>query len=269
MKIRLVDFKEPTFQNFTFDPIIQALLVCLSKLNHEVTLSIRETDPDAINICIAFHRVFVDNFHFNLPKKTIILNLEPLELNSKIERYQNYIKAISSYPVIDYSYENKNFLNTEKIFIFKFGFFNFPNNYENIQRDKFTFLGTLSNRRILILNQIARKFKNVQAIHNLWGIHRDNVMLKSKAILNINKNENSILEVYRIWHSLCLGVPVISENGVDKKLKNEWVNFINFSDDLLDFNLNEADFNKHKLYKKTSFLEEVVNLINWITKVTN
>ena len=54
MKIHLVDFKEPQFQNYTFDPFLHAFFISLKKLGHDVSLAIRETDDTAINIFFAF-----------------------------------------------------------------------------------------------------------------------------------------------------------------------------------------------------------------------
>ena len=269
MKIQLVDFKEPQFQNFTFDPLLHALLISLKKLGHEASLSIRETDPDAVNIFFAFHRVFSDNYNYSFPKKTIIFNLEPLEINSNIERFKKYIDVISeNFPIIDYSYQNQNFLQNQYNFLFKFGYFDFGINYSSNINNKISFIGTLSNRRIEILNKLYEQKKiNIQVFNNLWGVHRDNELIKSKATLNINKKEDGILEIYRIWHALSLGIPVISEIGIDIKLMEDWKKYVFFAPNLMNFDYKKLSNSKNLLYKETSFESEVSKLMSWIKQI--
>lgn len=268
MKIHLVDFKEPQFQNYTFDPFLHAFFISLKKLGHDVSLAIRETDDTAINIFFAFHRVFADNFKFKLPKKTIIFNLEPLHERTNIDRFKKYNNEISkNFPIIDYSYKNHKFLDIKDCYIFKFGFFNFGLHYLSNTNNKITFIGTLNQRRVDILNQLHSKKVDIVAINNLWGIHRDNELIKSKSIINICKNEKSILEIYRIWHALCLGVPVISEMGIDKRLVDDWEKYVFFTPNLLSFDYQKYNNAKCLLYKETSFENEVLNLSKWINEI--
>jgi predicted mannosyl-3-phosphoglycerate phosphatase (HAD superfamily) len=85
------------------------------------------------------------------------------------------------------------------------------------------------------------------------------------ATLNIGKFEQHILEVYRIWHSLCLGTPVISERGTDVQLSRTWARYVNFVTDLDQLNTMKIDVTGPKLYAAESSLkDEVARLQNWM-----
>jgi hypothetical protein len=109
----------------------------------------------------------------------------------------------------------------------------------------------------------------IRGFSNFWGYERDYELATCGAVLNISKNTDSILEIYRLWHSLCMGTQVISEKGADDVLVKEWSNFVCFVEDPSQITsidtLEIPAANRYKL--ETSFTSEVEKLLVWIDEV--
>jgi hypothetical protein len=277
-KICLVEFHRPNFKIQTFSEIISSLLSSFSRMGVDVSYKQNQTDADATNIIFGSHRLFQSykTVETYLPhiSNSIFFNLEPLLIESSNASHLNYVNLLKKSKVIDYSDNNCSLLRelgNNSCHRFRFGYISltpasahFPSRNNN-----FIFYGVPSERRKRIIESLLKNNLPLRAVSGYWGFERDYEIATAKAVLNISKSNDSILELYRLWHSLCLGTPVVTEPGVDSVLVSEWKNYVAIIDSLDDFSIdNLKSIPPARLYKEqTSFYDETVRLKDWISLV--
>ena len=277
-KICIVEFdrfenNQPVGSSATFEELIHALLHSFHDIGYQVNYKRNQLDSNSMNILLGVHRLFYSFENIKFKENYCVLNLEPLdekiyqeEGKHTIIRFSRYLNFLKNSKVIDYSYSNIEILkkfhsNSE---LFKFGFFDFNKNYlKTTPNNLYIFYGNCGDRRTKIFTKLINEEKlPINILHNIWGIYRDHEILNSKGIINIHRLENVPLEIYRIWHSLCLGKPILSEKGSDKKLDNDYSDYIFFANDPRKITANELKILEAKNnYKKTSFKNNLSNVI--------
>ncbi len=93
------------------------------------------------------------------------------------------------------------------------------------------FMGAMNNRREDLLNKLRENGLNVYIAdtYNLWDEERNNIVKRSKILLNIHYYESAILETARLSYALSLGECfVVSEPSTDKLLDREYSKFVEF-----------------------------------------
>ena len=88
------------------------------------------------------------------------------------------------------------------------------------------FYGSLNERRQLIIDKLNEKGYKVIAKNNVWKNERDELISRSKLIINIHYFEQSILESVRLSYLLSNGCHVISEISQDPILDKWHSNYI-------------------------------------------
>ena len=83
------------------------------------------------------------------------------------------------------------------------------------------FMGSLSDRRKRILDNLGKKVNLHIGKNNLWREERDKLVSRSKIIIKIQFYDNGILELPRISYLLSNRALVISEKGREKNLSKE------------------------------------------------
>lgn len=270
----LCEFHRPNIKISTFHEIIHALLHSFNSLGQKSYYFQNICLSDGVNIAIGTHRLFQSFDQVPpLPENTIILNLEPLNEFSTETSHKKYLEFLSRSTVIDYSPHNVDLLNrlgNRNIFQFKFGFFPFLNNLSVPRLDHFLFYGTISSRRKLALDSFIQRKLPLKVITNSWAFERDYEIISSKFILNISKMDNSPLEIYRLWHALCLNTPIISEKGTDLELVNLWSDYVLFIEDLeiVDFEFITKQLISPEIYfNNTLFSDSCNELLSWISSI--
>jgi len=273
--INLVEFHRPDFRIDTFNEIISSLISSLNFLNKKVVRLDYLLEGDCINIIFGYHRLFQSDKYSqkNLSKNSIIFNLEPIYLLSEHSHYAEYINEIINFPIIDYSPLNINLLKNKgasNIFKFNFGYIDLRNGFNKFSKNKnYIFIGALTEYRKKILSTLISNKIKIKIYDSFWGISRDEEINLSKAVINLNKGELSILAVYRIWHSLCLNTPVISTVSIDKALNAEYEKFIKFYDSIETLNFNDELISPKLYQEETSFISSTLNLYAWIDSIVD
>ena len=273
--INLVEFHRPDFRIDTFNEIISSLISSLIFLNKKTARLDYLLQKDSINIIFGYHRLFQSDKYskISLSKNSIIFNLEPIYLLNEHPHYSEYIKEILNFPIIDYSPLNINFLKNRgasNIFKFNFGYINLRNGFNAFSKNKnYIFVGALTEYRQKILSALISNKIKIKISDSLWGIKRDQEINLSKAVINLNKDELSILAVYRIWHSLCLNTPVISSISLDKALNAEYEKYIKFYDSMETLSFNDELISPKLYQEKTSFTSSTRDLCAWIDSIVN
>ena len=212
------------------------------------------------------------NYHkFNF-ENCYYINLEQLTMDGTNSNY-DFLKPIidlkkikNNLKLLDYSYANVNILNKNSI---ESKYIPYQVNEEEIfnYEKKYDFVTCCSwNDRIMnIYNKINENIKNSYSIGHpiLYGKERDDILFRSKILVNIHHREKDyfILEEIRIIRCILNKVIVISENSLDhinfilykyiifvdydklvEKTMDVLINYDNYYNKIFkDFDINEID----------------------------
>lgn len=191
------------------------------------------------------HIVFgANNYIFSridVPNNSIIVNLEQLNTSSVWcnDLYYNFLRK---YEVWDYSDSNIQYLsnlgitNVKKINIGYSPCIEKYRDWDNYNKDVDVFFYGSMNKRRTDIYELLRKNRpqyNVVFKFGVYGTERDNLIARSKIVLNIHFYESKILEIVRISYLLANKICVISENGKNGAQEDEyekWKELIVFTD---------------------------------------
>lgn len=202
---------------FAFWEIAEAIHFSLIELGYESTLQLKKLEKDAVNIVFGCHLLEIELIP-KIPKSTIFINTE--QINSLEEVL---IKRISSFArnfeMWDYSERNiTKFqeLNIPNVKSLKLGF------QKELVRIKKSlnpdidvlFYGSINERRQKIISQLISRGLKVKSVFGLYGKERDELISRSKVILNHHYYESEIFEIIRVFYLLTNSVAVVGEvNG--------------------------------------------------------
>ncbi len=188
----------------------------------------------------------------NLPLFYIVMQFEPLCIRGL--QSENYLVILKkSLAIFEYSsnnlcvYQEFN-IPRDKVFLMQVGYAqNAPEQCaEHIVPKKLEkgiattkdvdilFFGTQTPYRLEIIDKLKRRYptKNIQIFDNIWGKVRDNIVKRSKIVLNIHteKQKKFPLETPRLLYLSRFNVHIVSEHCGDIEMENRWKHRICFSD---------------------------------------
>jgi len=173
-----------------------------------------------------------------LPKNYIVYQLEQStgDAESKWfnERYMEYMRnALETweYSLINYSYlKGQGIRNIVYIPLTYMSTCNrhFPK--DTVKDIDVLFYGSMNDRRRDIIAQLENSGITVTKSHSLWGSERDNMIARSRVILNIHFYDRSILETARLSYLLSNGCRIISEKSIDPVLDRDHSKYIDMVD---------------------------------------
>jgi hypothetical protein len=79
------------------------------------------------------------------------------------------------------------------------------------------FYGSANDRRKRIVEQLRNAGVNVHAVYGVYGQQRDQLIARSKVVLNIHYWESKLFEVVRISYLLANSKAVVSESSADER----------------------------------------------------
>lgn len=269
-RIVIVDIPSPGQLGSVFSDLILALTHTLHLLGVDVTYSRKLYPTKDPVIIFGMYRLFIKpQPRRNLPDNYFIFNLAPL-FQEKLAWFDEYIGYLARQKAsLDYAHFNADVLNKARLatggtHIFNFGYINlFP--YEGFKTsDKFVFYGSLNPERLKRLDEFKKAGVNLEVLQNSWGLERDMQIRMAKAVVNIGKYNPNLLEVYRIWHTLCLGSAVYSDAGVDAQLAEKHAPFVKIFNRLDEKSLQEEPISAAVYKKETDFTASVQALMVFI-----
>ncbi|HVC19762.1 MAG TPA: hypothetical protein VNE16_06775 [Vicinamibacterales bacterium] len=89
--------------------------------------------------------------------------------------------------------------------------------------------GTMSDRRIAVLDALRRRGLKVVRLFNVYGARRDSYIARAKIVLNIHTYEARLFEIVRVSYLLANGRCVVSEEGSDAALEAPYRDAVTFS----------------------------------------
>ena len=197
---------------------------------------------ECINIVFGAHLLKSDE---HIPKNSIIVDLE--QLNDESPQFgKYYIHVLKNHEVWTYSSHNVEWLRRKNITNVKHVPFGYMPSLEhgidtdidtNIDTDiDVLFYGNLSARRIHIQNMLIKVLPSIKITFkdNIWGDERDNLISRSKIILNIgNYHDIHLFEAVRVIPLLARQKFVISEectDGYNYEYLNDGLVFCSYTD---------------------------------------
>ena len=166
----------------------------------------------------------------------IILNSEQIE--SPFLKNKNYIKLLKDNIVFSYSDSITKWLE-ENIQIKIFGSFYFPfiKSLYNYKREyDVVFVGSITDKRLNILDNLKKTSLNVYCDFewkHLIPEDLNNLLNKSKVVINIPYYNNNALETHRIIKAMSAGCSVISLRSSDAELDSLYEDYIYFTSDIV------------------------------------
>ena len=221
---------------------------------------IPEIESDNIYIFVGIHYVVYPLI--DLPN-VYYINLEQMTIdgsNTQKNLLRDLInfKCNSSYlNLLDYSAGNISIINQYGI---ESKYVPYQVNHEEIYNyDKeldYVFCCTVNERKLYIFNQLKRFFPKSEFIGDppIWGHARDEILLKSKILINIHHEEKeyNIIEEIRITRCILNKIIVISEPSKysEKYPLNSYIIFVNYNEVIEKTKdvLNNYDLYYNKIY---------------------
>lgn len=173
-----------------------------------------KTDPDAVNIIIGVH-LLVPSIISRVPKKCIVLNTEQI-YSDNTPWISNIVAWAKKFPVWDYNQRNIekwNELGVMNVGLLRLGYHPM---LERIPKDNkkdidVLFYGSIGERRGKILNELAAAGLNLKTVFGIYGRERDELISRSKVVINIHHYDSKIFEVVRVFYLMTNAKAVVSE----------------------------------------------------------
>ena len=246
-------------------------------LKSQITFNYCDNNPSTKNIVLGAH-LLNDNLIEDIPENTIIFNTEQIE--SITENWKKKILNLARKNIIfwDYSQYNLDYLSKTiniKGKLFQIGYQKELNRINhNIDKNiDVLFYGSINARREHIINKLKDRKINVKTLFGVYGKERDDLIAKSKLILNMHMYDSKIFEIVRVFYLLSNSIPVISEVGSDTKFNNDFLDLICKStyeniekniiylleNDKKRIELGENGLNAIKKFPQIKFTEQILN----------
>lgn len=81
------------------------------------------------------------------------------------------------------------------------------------------FYGSMNERRDKIIQSLLNEGIEVYKAFNVYGKERDDLISRSKIVLNIHQHDAAIFEIFRCAHLMANSKCVVSEEGLDEELE--------------------------------------------------
>ena len=198
-----------------FTELAETLRDGFRALGTETTVAWNTFRPDTINLVLAWH-LLTEAQEASLPNSCILYNLE--QMDGKNRHLLVRLKRLSErFEIWDYSRSNINILHREGV---RAAIQHVPIGYMPIlsrirsaavQDIDVLFYGSVNFRRKLILEALAAEGLKVKAVYGLYGKKRDQLVARSKVVLNLHYYEAAILEEVRLSYLWSNRKAVVSE----------------------------------------------------------
>lgn len=200
-----------------FREVAETLQFGLIRLGHEARILDNLVDPEATNIVLGAH-LLEPRENELLPKDSIIYNLEQLGAASLSG---NYFALAQRFQIWDYS--ALNIVKWSEI-----GCVSPPQLVEvgyvpelsrivsQAEQDiDVLFYGSMNEHRRSVLRRLQDAGANVHAVFGVYGRERDELIARSKIVLNLHCLETKLFEIVRVSYLLANSKAVVSEPSPD------------------------------------------------------
>ena len=211
---------------FAFLELAQLLHFGIRSLNFGSKLSLNQIYTDSTNIVIGAHLLDVSHIS-QLPKNSIILNTEQLD-GINIAWLTPILQFAKNFSVWDYSLKNISKLNDLGFNKVKFLELGYQSELQRIPKSSLQdidvlFYGSMNPRREKIIAELREHDLNVHVSFAVYGPQRDELISRSKVVLNHHYYDTEIYEVVRSSYLINNAKLVVSEVNPSTSIDNRYL----------------------------------------------
>jgi SAM-dependent methyltransferase len=241
IKINVVRVRPPEYPHYrVFDEVVESLVKSLIDLGYDADATFNKIHAKSVNIMIGAH-MLPDQDLRNLPDNVIIYNFEQFSNQTSFMR-EAYVQAMATHGTLDYSLKNIEELTSRypdaKVAHVKLGYHKCLTKIQNRDKDiDVLFYGGISERRDKILTELEDKGIKVERAFNVYGKERDDLIKRSKVVLNMHQHEDTqILETVRVSYLMANSKAVVCERQESTEIPDELASGLTFAmyEDLVD-----------------------------------
>ena len=199
--------------SMAFWELAELLLYSLKDLNHQGIIQFNKIDTDCKNILIGFHLLDI-RYASQLPKDSVLINAE--QFLGGTPWNENILQWIRSFEVWDYSTQNIDCFKEMGLKNIKYLQLGYQKELSRIHKSPaqdidVLFYGSINDRRSRILESLKSSGLNVHTSFGVYGKDRDDLIARSKLVLNLHYYDSEIFEVVRVFYLLANSIPVVGE----------------------------------------------------------
>jgi hypothetical protein len=201
----------------------------LEDLGHTACLSTNRLQQDATNILIGVHLLDPSSIN-QFPKSSIVLNTEQVgDADSLWDK--NFVKWIAEFTTWDYSERNIARLKTlgiDNVKRLRIGYHDKLRRIPKaqVQDIDVLFYGSTNERRNKVLDDIRNLGINLKTVFGVYGKERDELISRSKLVLNLHFYNSKIFEIVRVFYLMTNGKAVVAEVDQETAIDGAYVSGI-------------------------------------------
>ena len=214
---------------YAFLELAQLLHFGIKSLNLRSKLSLNQICPDSTNIVIGAH-LLDTSLISQLPKNSIILNTEQLD-GINIAWLTPILQFAKNFSVWDYSLKNISKLNDLGFYKVKFLELGYQSELQRIpkkscQNIDVLFYGSMNPRREKVIAELRAYDLNVHVAFAIYGPQRDELISRSKVVLNHHHYDSEIYEVVRTSYLINNAKLVVGEVNLSTSIDTHYLTSI-------------------------------------------
>ena len=209
-----------------FTELAELIAYSLEDLGYESSISLNETYTDSRNIIIGAH--ILDTSHIKEIKScfpsTVILNTE--QVTNINDHWSNSLfEWVTNFETWDYSNANINYFKKQGIANIKYLSIGYHPKLTRIKKSEIQdidilFYGSSNERRLQVLNKFKSSGHNVNFIFGVYGEKRDNLISRSKIVLNLHRYDFKIFEIVRVFYLMSNSKAIVAEMTPDTDINH-------------------------------------------------
>jgi hypothetical protein len=213
--------------SFGFGEIIETVRFGLQSLGYEATYAINQFRPDSVNIVFGSQMLGIYNLE-RLPADTIVYNLEQVAGFAGNEINERMRFCAERFVIWDYSEFN---LPAWRTLNLRAPVVHVPIGYAPIltriepspeQDIDVLFYGVPGGKRLWVFAEICRALLRAVFLHGLYGAARDELIARSKIVLNVNQYPRSrLFEIARVSYLFANRKAIVSDFSADTKIEDD------------------------------------------------
>lgn len=198
-----------------FEEVARSLASCLRELGHETV----EVGQGGRLIMFGANNGIPVDSKFPIPDDAIVFNTEQMTFfGGRVQTQMQNFDTWKKHVIWDYSQENARRLReagAERVVHCPIGYHSRMTCIEPAPEEDIDvlFYGSVNPRRREVLEALQAADIDVKVFFGAYGKERDDIIARSKIVLNIHAMDESIWEIFRVSHLLANKKCVVSEDG--------------------------------------------------------
>lgn len=210
-----------------FDELVELIQVSLQKLGFHCSETANAVKLDCRNIIVGSH-LLGQGREISIPTNSIILNTEPLFSAENPAWTEVVLSYARKHEVWDYNQRNILSLERHGVTGARLLRIGYEPELARIPRAReqdidVLFYGSCNERRERVLRNLEERGLNVVRLFGVYGRDRDELISRSKVILNMHYYDQRIFEVVRAFYLMTNSKAVVAEIGADTSVETRFL----------------------------------------------